>query len=153
MNKIENKKINEAEIDPKSDEKDTRLEHLENKLDEITVTIADLKTKAAFNQPVDKPSPTPSNQSLVTHSEILEATNELIREAIVSTLAQFAARQDKFEQKSEDQFGALEHQLGSLLAILQTKIPESPKYPCNICGNTFETERGMRNHTRTHQIT
>ena len=89
-------------------------------------------------------------------NQILSATNDSILDATISTLAPHAAGQDQYEMKADAQFAAIEDQLGSLFNILKKKpnIPQpTVKFPCNFCSNTFETERGLRNHTRTHQET
>ena len=71
-----------------------------------------------------------------------------------ATVSAFGARQSEYEIKTDAQFEALEHQLEFLCGILKqkTSLPQPTiKYPCNLCGQTFETERACRNHVRTHQ--
>ena len=84
----------------------------------------------------------------------INATNNSVLDAAISTLTPHVARQDQYELKTDAQFTAIEDQLESLFDILKKKasFPQSTaKFPCNVCSVTFETERGLRNHTRTHQ--
>ena len=77
-----------------------------------------------------------------------------IFDGTISAFAAFSARQHDYEEKTNAQFEALENQLACLTNIFNQKqsIPQPTlKYPCNICGKANETERGLRNHVRTHQ--
>ena len=156
---------NELEIvKTKLDKLEKILSAKKQEISEILIRIENLKINEANNlehfkrHVIEKEPESHETDAIYENlvSQILKATTESIEDATVSAIAPFAARQSDFELKTEAQFDAIETQLGSLLAILsqkssQTKPPT--KYTCNMCGNTFDTERALKNHVRTHQIT
>ena len=87
-------------------------------------------------------------------NNVLEKVNESICTAVASALVPFAAAQEVLEKSTESKFGMLQDQLGSLMSLLKhpkTLHKEGPiSFPCELCGQDFDHEKGLQKHVRTN---